>query len=247
MTTFSFHGCFSGAIEPTPADPALEGSPPFRAVTHCEPFRAAAGHGWYTRPPLDCSLKWDGASFAYRPSGSSEWLPLQHLSVADVCRLRGVSPPQDITEHLPVLSALPEPGVLQIWTGLLARTAPGWHLLVRGIPNRPGSLVHEVLEGVVESDWWHGPLIANLRFRRTDEEVRLSRHLPLLAVQPVRAEALRSGLRRETAFHPYGPGEPASAVAEFLTDAMSVRREGAPGGYRAEVARRRRAGDDGQE
>ena len=53
--------------------------------------------------------------------------------------IKGFSPP--------FVGALQEPGVVQIWSGLVARTAPGWSLLVRGPANLPRSLGYEVYEG----------------------------------------------------------------------------------------------------
>jgi uncharacterized protein DUF6065 len=244
MATFSFYGCFDGVVEPTPADVTLFGSPPFRAVTHCEPFRAATGYGWYTYPPLDCFLKWDGASFSFLPIGGSSWLPVNNVPAAVIYHLRDEKPPETSTVDLPIFSELPEPGMLQVWTGLMARTDLGWSLLIRGVPNLPGSLSYEVLEGIIETDWWHGPLLGNLRFRRTDEMIRLDVRRPLMAIQPVRREAFRASLLRDTEFTPYGSAHN-DQVGTMVATAMAVRKEGRPGGYRAEVARLRRNTHEG--
>src|SRR4051812_12897380 len=87
----------------------------------------------------------------------------------------------------PMLTALPEPGTLQIWTGLIVRTSPGWHLLVRAPANLPltGGIV--LYEGIVEADTWFGPLFTNLRFTRTHSPITLRPDFPLLQVQPVLA------------------------------------------------------------
>jgi hypothetical protein len=63
----------------------------------------------------------------------------------------------------PFLSALPEPGTLQIWTGLLARTVADWSLLIRAPANLPSSGGFSMYEGIVESDRWFGPLFTNQR------------------------------------------------------------------------------------
>ncbi len=86
-----------------------------------------------------------------------------------------------------MLTALPEPGTLQIWTGLMVRTTPGWHLLVRAPANLPltGGIV--LYEGIVEADTWFGPLFTNLRFTRTHSPITLRPDFPLLQVQPVLA------------------------------------------------------------
>ena len=61
--------------------------------------------------------------------------------------------------------------MVQIWSGLVARTAPGWSLLVRGPANLPRNLAYEVYEGIVETDRWFGPLFTNIRFTRTNVPV----------------------------------------------------------------------------
>jgi hypothetical protein len=85
----------------------------------------------------------------------------------------------------PFLSALPEPGTLQIWTGLLTRTAKDWSLLVREPANLPLPGGYTMYEGIIESDRWFGPLFTNLRFTRSHTPIRLRPDFPLAQVQPL--------------------------------------------------------------
>ena len=78
-----------------------------------------------------------------------------------------------------------EPGIIQIWSGLFARTMPGWSLLIRPVPNFPRSQGYELYEGIVETDHWFGPLFTNSRLTRTDVPVEFKAGLPLFHVQPV--------------------------------------------------------------
>ena len=89
----------------------------------------------------------------------------------------------------PFLTALPEPGMVQIWTGLMASTAPGWSLLVRPPANLalPGG--YSLYEGIIETDTWFGPLFTNLRLTRTHKPIHLKANFPLLQVQPLPREA----------------------------------------------------------
>ena len=80
---------------------------------------------------------------------------------------------------------------MQIWTGLLARTRPGWSLLVRQPPNLPGIPGLTAWEGIIETDHWFGPLFNNFRITRTDFPVRLRAHAPFLQLQPVPQIAYR--------------------------------------------------------
>src|SRR4051812_26995016 len=108
--TFVFHSCVPGAVAPRVADPTLFGSASFRAATHCEPFRAATGCGWYLYPPLSFFLRWDGSAFSWLPEGTKRWLPVTNVPARSLAYLRDETPSDLYTLELPVLSALPEPG-----------------------------------------------------------------------------------------------------------------------------------------
>ncbi len=78
----------------------------------------------------------------------------------------------------------------------MARTAPGWSLLVRPPANLPRSLGYECFEGIVETDRWFGPLFVNLRLTRTNVPIEFDADFPLLQVQPVHRSLLWQGARR---------------------------------------------------
>src|ERR1700741_2007750 len=78
-----------------------------------------------------------------------------------------------------------EPGVVQIWSGYLARTAPGWALLSRGPANIPRTQGYEHFEGIIESETWFGPLFTNIRLTRTSSRVEFDVRYPLCQVQPL--------------------------------------------------------------
>jgi hypothetical protein len=77
---------------------------------------------------------------------------------------------------------------LQIWTGCIAKTAPDWSLLVRGVANLPRGQSYQMLEGIVETDNWFGPLFDNIRILKTDVPIEFRSDVPFLQVQPVRKE-----------------------------------------------------------
>jgi hypothetical protein len=185
-----FHRLIEQARPPQRADPAAAGALPTqdrydRAVT------TATGFGWWVFPPMDVQLVWDGHDIFWHFEGAPDWMPLSpdaqfpgfSIAFDKVApkALHGCAPP--------FLTALREPGVLQIWTGLMARTAPGWSLLVRSPANFPSPGGYSVYEGIVETDRWFGPLFANLRLTRTHKPVHLRTDFPLLQVQPLPREA----------------------------------------------------------
>lgn len=179
------------ARPPQRADRAAGGTLPTRAYRYCDAVTSAAGYGWWVFCPMDLQLIWDGDDIFWYFDGAPDWMRLspaaqfpdfgEAFDQAAPAALKGCAPP--------FLTALPEPGTLQIWTGLMARTAPGWSLLVRPPANlaSPGGYSH--YEGIVETDRWFGPLFTNLRLTRTHKPVHLKADFPLLQVQPLPREA----------------------------------------------------------
>ncbi|HUA77124.1 MAG TPA: DUF6065 family protein [Acetobacteraceae bacterium] len=140
---------------------------------------------------MDIRLLWDGEQVFWSYGEDERWLPLSgtdsgavqypgYAAIFDEAApemLRGCSPP--------FLTALPEAGGMQMWTGLLAKTRPGWSLSVRAPVNLPATPGVATWEGIVETDIWFGPLFTNFRLTRTNMPVHIRAHVPLLQVQPV--------------------------------------------------------------
>ena len=176
------------ARPPQRADRSAMGTLPTRAYRYCEAVTSAAGYGWWIFPPMDMQIMWDGTDIFWHYEGADVWMKLMpsaqfpgfsaQFDAAAPPELQGFSPP--------FLTALPEPGTLQLWTGLIARTAPDWHLLLRAPANLPLPGGFTQYEGIVETDRWFGPLFTNLRFTRSHTPIRLRADFPLLQAQPVR-------------------------------------------------------------
>jgi hypothetical protein len=149
--------------------------------------------------------------------------------------IRGFSPP--------FLTGLPEPGVVQMWTGLFVRTAPGWSLLSRAPANLPRNPVYDQFEGVVEFDKWFGPLFTNIRLTRTDTPVQITQLRPILQVMPVPqfayADAVLNASTVTDALTQWGDAE-WDAYRESIVIPSSAE-EHQPGRYAAEVRRQRRS------
>jgi hypothetical protein len=169
------------------ADRSALGTLPMRAVRYCEAVTSATGFGWYVFPAMDIKILWDGSDIFWCCDEAPDWMPLlpsaqmpDYAAEFDAVApesLKGCSPP--------FLTALPEPGALQMWTGLIAETAPGWHLLARAPANMAGPGGVSLFEGLIETDRWFGPLFANMRFTRSHTPIRLRSDYPILQVQPV--------------------------------------------------------------
>lgn len=176
-----------GMRGPQRADPAAAGTMPTRAYRYCEAMRSASAYGWYLFPPIGFSLQWDGGTdIIWTYEGVDEWYPLRTAQFPGfAAHFDRVAPPDVRTFSPPFLAAFKEPGILQIWTGLIARTLPGWSLLVRPPANLARSQAYDFFEGIVETDRWFGPLFTNIRLTRTNCPIEFDAEFPLLQVQPV--------------------------------------------------------------
>jgi hypothetical protein len=185
--TVHFYRLIEQARLPQRADRSAAGTLPTRAYRYCHAVTTATAFGWWVFPPSDLQLLWDGHDVFWQHGADADWLPLQssaqfpgftaRFDAAAPAELNGCAPP--------FLSALPEPGTVQIWTGLMARAAPGWSLLLRAPANLPLPGGYVVYEGIIEADQWFGPLFTNLRLTRTHSSVRLRADFPLGLAQPL--------------------------------------------------------------
>jgi hypothetical protein len=176
---------------PCRADRAVGGLIPARALRYCEALTTASAFGWYVFLPLGFKVVWDGHEMLWNYDGIDEWLPLSRDAV-QYPGFRGLferlAPPELGAYPPPFLSPSMQPGGLQIWTGCIAKTAPGWSLLVRGVANLPISASFQMFEGLIETDTWFGPLFNNVRITKTDFPIEFRTDVPFLQVQPVRKE-----------------------------------------------------------
>ncbi len=181
-----FHRFIPGARLPQRADRSAAGSLPTRAFRYCEPATSASGYGYYVFPPIGFSLLWDGSDIRWTWDGASDWFPLTAAQFPGFSAQFDAVAPAEIRQYSPpFIGALQEPGLVQMWSGLVARTAPGWSLLVRPPVNLPRRGGYELFEGIIETDRWFGPLIFNMRLTKTDTPIDFRPDYPLLQVQPI--------------------------------------------------------------
>jgi hypothetical protein len=182
-----FYRLIDEARLPQRADRSAAGTLPTRAFRYCEAVTTAAGFGWWVFAPVDLQLLWDGYDIFWQLAGSQDWLPLTPSAQFPgfAARFDASAPTSLVGCSPPFLTALPEPGNLQIWTGLMARTAAEWSLLVRSPANLPSAGGYSMYEGIVETDRWFGPLFTNMRLTRTHSPIRLRPDFPLAQIQPL--------------------------------------------------------------
>jgi hypothetical protein len=171
---------------PQRADRAVAGTLPTRGFRHCEALTSASGFGWYLFPPISFSLQWDGSDVMWTFQGADGWYPLKAAQFPDFAQhFDKIAPPEIEGFSPPFLASLIEPGIVQIWSGLVVRTAPGWSVLVRAPANLVRNPGYEHYEGIIETDRWFGPLFTNVRLTRTHAPIEFDADFPFLQVQPV--------------------------------------------------------------
>jgi hypothetical protein len=184
-----------------PAERTLNGTAQRDAVRFCGPFTHANSAGFWIFPPVDIDIVWRGAR-------EFEWELLSPYTDADERLIRFLADGmEDVTldEWLPLEGrtkftwGLVEPGVVQIWTGCVFQTPPGWGLHLRSPVNFPPRPLH-VMEAMIEGDWLQYDIWLNLAFDRQDELVSLRRDAwpPLAQIVPVRRESYEVPWRIET-------------------------------------------------
>ena len=195
-----FHQLTGKGRAPERAERTGCGILPIRAVRYCEALTSATAFGWWVYPPIDLELLWDGTEVFWRCDQAPDWMPLlPSAQLPDYAEAFDSFAPA-------ALKGCSPPGSVQLWTGLIAQTAPDWHVLVRAPANMPQAGGVCLFEGIVETDRWFGPLFVNMRFTRSHIPVRLRAEYPLALVQPVHRQTYANELldRMEVTSHPSG-------------------------------------------
>jgi hypothetical protein len=190
-----FYRLIPDAPPPRRADRAADGKISVDAYRYCEPLTAASAFGWHIYPPLNFSLLLDEDELFWRYEGAEDdsWMALQSGAQYPGFReaFAAFAPPELKELAPPLLVQGSSPGHVQIWSGCLARTAPGWALLSRGVVNAKDTQAYRNYEGIIETDTWFGPLFTNIRLTRTNAPVSFHMRRPLFQVQPLLRQCYR--------------------------------------------------------
>jgi hypothetical protein len=256
-----FYRLIEDAPDPERADRSADGTLPMIAYSYCEAITSASGFGWYFYPPISFSLVWDGREIGWSYDGGKRWEPLRAAPYPSSPDAFAKLAPSTLADLEPsFLSQGKLPGVVQIWSGYLAQTAPGWALLSRGVANRaPTQPVeeHELLadarddqtenaayanyEGIVETDSWFGPLFTNVRLMRINSPVDFHVNRPFFQVQPILRQCYRDPGFAVLQAHELGPEDWHRFEATMRPNRDDKRR---PGHYAADTRRRLRREDN---
>ena len=174
------------------ADRSLRGTAHPAGTRWCGPFTHANKTGWWLFSPVDIDITWHGGS-------DFESELLSPYSDADKHVIRFLLDEDEAASAHTWLGdegrtkfswGLVEEGVVQIWTGCIFETPPGWALQIRS-PINCGSSVFHVMEAMLETDWLQYDIWLNLAFDRPGEIARLRRDSwpPVAQIVPVRRES----------------------------------------------------------
>jgi len=173
-------------LPPQRATRDAAGTLPVRAMRYCEPVTAASGFGWYAFPPIGFQILFDGVDVLWTYDDADGWYPLQSAQYPGFAEEFDTEAPKSARGFSPPFLKMTETSaLLQIWTGLIARTAPDWSLLLRAPANLPHSPGYRYLEGIIETDVWGGPLFFNVHLVHTGTPIQFLAHRPFLQIQPV--------------------------------------------------------------
>jgi len=239
-----FHRFVASAPPPERADRAAGGTIPTRAFRYCEAVTTASALGWYVYAPLPFRLLFDGDEVGWNCPAFEGFIPLSRAAQFPYlsAKFDTIAPAWAKGFCPPLLASLREPGVVQIWSGLFARTRANYSLLVRAPANQPRSRGYEHYEGIVESDRWFGPLFTNIRLTRTDYPVSFAPSDPLFMVQPIRRELTSSVALNSMATSEVGDFTEQDWL-DFRNTVVSRNERGCPIGEDATKRRKRAASE----
>lgn len=179
--------------QPICADRSAGGTIPVRAYRYCEPLTSASALGYYVFPPMSFSLLNDGSNNFWRFEDSDDWNRLDYLKLQSCIKDFDDIAPEGIRGYSPdfLASTAGDPNLIQIWSGLIVRTRPGWSTLVRSPVNFPAIHNYKLYDGLVETDSWFGPLFTNIKIIKTDTPIHFDKNMPFLQVLPIERASLR--------------------------------------------------------
>ena len=217
---------------PTPATIAINGNISTRAHQFCEPYLVANSMGYLLYPPIDFNLYWDGSQMLVQFEGLYDWIIVDKIFLPNSMNLWRELVEPELVDALPVfLEAFPERGVLQLWSGYFASTQPGSSLWIRAPINQNDTTAYSVIEGIVETDWWAGPLFTNIEINKTDMPIAFRKDKPFLQVFSIPRLSHQRDARHPVSVEDFSAGTPVSFL-ERMKDTVTRRNTQRPGSYR---------------
>jgi len=201
--TLKIWRCHPSGAKIIPAEKTCHGTAHEGGVKWCGPFTNANKFGWWMFPPVDIDILWKGGrEFEYNlltPYSDADWHLLRSLlRSSDNSEPDRWSPPGGRTKF--TWGAVEE-GLIQMWTGCIFETPPGWCLHIKSPTNFPHQ-PYQIMEGILETDWMQYDIWFNVKFTEKDKWVHLRKDQwpPLAQICPIRREGFHQtwNLEEET-------------------------------------------------
>lgn len=163
------------------------------AVKFCRPFSSCNALGLWLYPPIDFNVKWNGGK-DFEHQLLEPWPNTEHdlvkslVKPSDQVNSNDFCPPQGRSKFT---WGSVEEGVMQLWTGCIFKTPPGWCLQLRSPINLYNPDYH-VMEGILETDWMQYDIWINVAFHTKNKwiEFRKNQWPPLAQLIPLRRESV---------------------------------------------------------
>lgn len=160
-------------------------------VQWCGPYTNANKSGFWLYSPIEMDFTYDGEKFEIH--GMEDYGP------EDYDKVKGLVRPTDRSDigkwcfpgigRTKTTVGLVEKNVLQIWTGLIFETPPGWCLHIRSPINFPKRDV-DVMEAILETDWMQYDIWINLSCSAPGR-VKITKEHPIAQLIPTRRESFK--------------------------------------------------------
>lgn len=182
----TFFNAVGTGLNPQKADKAVNGTLPTNGFRYCEPVRTASGFGWYVFLPLEFWVEWDGTEYHWTIDGGENWYLLADaIQYPNFSSDFDAAAPESVQGYSPpFLSRTNDGDILQLWTGQFARTKPGIATYVKGPTNYPNGQAYSIMEGVIQTEWWFGPLFTNVRVHRQGKPIVFRADRPIIQLMP---------------------------------------------------------------
>lgn len=158
----------------------------------CGPYTTANQIGFWLYPPIDVDFIFQNNEI--KILNSEEYSSEDYDIVKSLIRADDNSDFNKWTfpgvGRTKMTLGLIEPNVMQLWTGLIFQTAPGWCLQIRSPINFPYTGFN-VVEAILETDWLQYDIWTNISITAQNSVLRLRKDFPLAQLIPIRREGFR--------------------------------------------------------
>lgn len=174
------------------SEKTLKGHANKAAIKWCGPYTNANEFGFWLYPPVNLD-------FIYK-DGKIKIENMEQYGDEDYHIVKNLIKKEDQSEiekwifpgigRTKTTCSLVEPNVLQLWTGLIFQTPPGWCLEIRSPINFPYS-GYSVMEAILETDWMQYDIWLNIECHKENELIEIRKEKPIASLLPLRRESFK--------------------------------------------------------